>query len=37
MGLWFQCADCVFGTNSPKAARVHEASSGHDITQEDDE
>lgn len=35
MGVWYQCEDCIFATNSRKAATLHTAKSGHtNITEE---
>lgn len=34
--MWYQCKNCVFATNSTHAAEQHEAKTGHETTQEED-
>lgn len=36
MGAWFDCTECVFASNSPKAAHKHETETGHKIDEEAD-
>lgn len=32
---FYQCDDCIFGTNSPKSASRHEDETGHTTHEED--
>ena len=31
MPTWFQCTECIFATNSPKAAQIHTDKTQHII------
>lgn len=33
MDAWYQCDECIFASNSPKAAAKHETDSGHHVDQ----
>lgn len=34
MGIWFQCTECIFGSNSHKHATSHADSTGHAVKEE---
>jgi hypothetical protein len=34
MATWYQCEECIFATNSPKAAHKHGDDTGHQIHEE---
>jgi hypothetical protein len=34
--MFFQCTECIFGTNSPRQADRHSDDTGHEVIQEDD-
>jgi len=36
MGVWIQCDECIFASNSPKAAAIHVEASGHHVTESQD-
>ena len=31
MDIWFQCTECIFATNSPKAAAKHYNDTDHEV------
>lgn len=33
--MFYQCEDCIFGTNSRKEADKHEDNTGHDVEVEE--
>jgi hypothetical protein len=35
--IWYQCKDCIFGTNSRKEANKHQEQEGHAISEEKEE
>lgn len=37
MGIWFQCTDCIFGSNSRKQAHIHTTdNTTHTVKEEQD-
>jgi hypothetical protein len=32
--MWFQCTECIFASNSPKAATKHTTDTAHEVKQE---
>lgn len=34
MDAWYDCNECIFATNSPKAAAAHTTKTGHEVNEE---
>lgn len=36
MDTWYQCTECVFGSNSAKSATAHIVLTGHSIEEQEE-